>query len=398
MEDMFETHKVQTLVDKVQIDRILVVDTNTLMNYPDFSQWEITSKEKILFVLSQLNIIELEHHKEKANKSKSDDAKAKGEKARKVSRSISNLGQEGSITDGIKIDGVGWFISILAPKAEPADKIMNDWKTIAERIYPIDIKFMISTMYLFETIKNASTYLFTGDVNLHNMSMFQSIPTILFDKFPFNIKQTESLKTKAVTGEKYLTELLNNLAQVELTLGSKKRMPRAWLGTNVAQFNECILVAEGTGVINGTGFCWSLPYVNSDGLESSFWVDKAFLDFGLNEDNVLESTKEKIAERIAECAHPFAADSGVPTLQNAASLLTYFNKLQYKLNEWDNFDEEMANIENQEKFSALTYYRLAIGEGIEGSDTSWDILTEFFKLLTNTWDIGETIQATIWTD
>ena len=88
----------------------------------------------------------------------------------------------------------------------------------------------------------------------------------------------------------------------------------------------------------------------------------------------------------------------MPTLQNAASLLTYFNKLQYKLNEWDNFDEEMANIENQEKFSALTYYRLAIGEGIEGSDTSWDILTEFFKLLTNTWDIGETIQATIWTD
>ena len=64
MPEIFDLSKIKRLVEEKRPPAILIVDTNVLMNEPDFSKWE-TSIGKPIFVLPDTIMVELEYIKTK---------------------------------------------------------------------------------------------------------------------------------------------------------------------------------------------------------------------------------------------------------------------------------------------------------------------------------------------
>ena len=64
MSEIFDLSKIKRLVEEKCPPAILIVDTNVLMNEPDFSKWG-TSVGKPIFVLPYMITIELEYIRKK---------------------------------------------------------------------------------------------------------------------------------------------------------------------------------------------------------------------------------------------------------------------------------------------------------------------------------------------
>lgn len=56
MPNVFDLSKISRLVESGHPARILVMDTNILMNDPDPSNWSVTAEGQNLFVLSDRNL------------------------------------------------------------------------------------------------------------------------------------------------------------------------------------------------------------------------------------------------------------------------------------------------------------------------------------------------------
>ena len=138
MPNIFDLTKIKRLVEEKRPPAILIVDTNVLMNEPDFSKWE-TSIGKPIFVLSDTIIVELEYIKTKPEPR---------EKAIKAIKNVNNLFQQGKITDGIVIEDVGSFISIPTPKADQINPELEQLEDIVKAFH----RLMPSSFYSHESV------------------------------------------------------------------------------------------------------------------------------------------------------------------------------------------------------------------------------------------------------
>ena len=100
MSEIFDLSGLDSLVQKEKPSAVLIVDTNVLIDEPDFTKWA-TISPKPVFVMSDTTVIELEHLKN--NKRRPEDA----EKFNRVIRSYNNLATKGDITRGILIENIG---------------------------------------------------------------------------------------------------------------------------------------------------------------------------------------------------------------------------------------------------------------------------------------------------
>jgi predicted ribonuclease YlaK len=105
MPKVFDLSKIPRLVESQHPARILVVDTNILMNDTDTTNWGVTAERQNLFVLSDTLIQELEFIKQKEGSKEKAESRNKAEIAIK---GMASLLKQGTITDGIPVKA-GWF-------------------------------------------------------------------------------------------------------------------------------------------------------------------------------------------------------------------------------------------------------------------------------------------------
>ncbi len=136
MQEIFKLSKIKKLVDSENPPAIIVVDTNIIIDVPNYTQWTTTLNEPI-FVLSDLVLIELEHLKGKKRK------EGETTKYEDAIKGFNWLLEQGDIIGGIHIAEVGWFISIPSPAEDAINEALGKWESLVQVFSRSDIIFLI---------------------------------------------------------------------------------------------------------------------------------------------------------------------------------------------------------------------------------------------------------------
>jgi hypothetical protein len=413
MSTVFKIDNIKNFLEQEDVEVAFLIDTNVVMDYPEFNKWRTSLSGKVLFILTDQIPVELEHIRSRRS---STDVKAQAS-AEKAARAVNGLGQlfrKGNIQEGINIGDIGWFISVYVPKESDLTAELRELDSIANAFGPSDATEILLTKQLHETFPDLPSYFLSGDINLCNIMSVRGLPVKLSRGFPIELSSDEITRAHAkrkLNWDKELESIQKQMAkdvvEVELLLRAKRMIPGDYLKADVRWSDSQITVAEGSGSVDGLAFEWSLPFSAwdypfsriEDTEEStpspSFWIGKASLDFGYGELKLDQKTVEQIADKIAECTLPFAGSLALPCLQDTISIMKYFFYVQYMNNKlYENSEQDFkADYIEAGGFAHFgvgrVFYALACGEGTDGEDRSWDTLVDLFSILRQSWEVGE---------
>ncbi|MBI4283772.1 MAG: hypothetical protein HY663_04810 [Chloroflexi bacterium] len=393
MAEIFDLSKIKRLVEEKRYPAILIVDTNVLMNEPDFSKWGI-SVGRAIFVLPEMLHIELEHLKTKPEPTK--------EKAIKAITSVNNLFKQGKITDGIAIEGIGSFISISTPKANQLDPELEQLGDIVKAFHRSDAKFLLLTRECNQFIPNIPTLFVTSEYNLFNIMEANGIPSHMFESFPISgIEEVikDSLR-KPIDWDKELADMQvatkQNSIVVEATLTDYKSAPNF--------LDKCPpIIAEGYGTVydgnNPRSFLWTIPFYPENIISSPKSSEKTTLDPQLGYpiyldflwgDEPKQDIFDGIADRLLDCTGP-SFEEGKPTLQNPESVMERLLYFEYITRE-DVSEEALEKLrqEIEEAEGLIHYWTDWILNSEVDEDEQAACLEGFIQAVKDCWKIGRT--------
>lgn len=413
MSKAFKIDNIHKILRQQKIDVAFLIDTNVLMNCPEFHKWRTSLNGRVLFILTDLIPVELEHIRSRRSSSNVK-AQVSADKATRAAKSLTELFRKGTIQEGINIGGIGWFTSVYAPKESQLSDELAELDSVVKAFGPTDVKEILLTKQLNEAFPDLLSYFLSAEYNLCNTMSTRGLPAKVFRQFPIELSSDEITELQAkrkLDWDKELESIQEQMAkdvvEVELLLRAKRMIPADHLKSAPKWPDSRVILAEGSGNVGGVAFEWSLPFsawdypfwTMEDTEEStpcpSLWVAKASLDFGANQLKPNQRMVEQIASRIAEATLPFAASLGLPCLQDTISIMKYFFYVQYSINKLYANSEQDFRVDYIEAggFASFgvgrIFYALACGEGIEGEDKSWDTLLDLFRILTQAWKIGE---------
>lgn len=413
MSTAFKIDNIQKILEQEKIDVAFLIDTNVLMNYPGFNSWRTSLNERVLFILTDLIPVELEHIRSRRGSSNVK-AQASADKASRAARSLTELFSKGTIQEGINIGGIGWFISVYAPKESQLSAELAELDSVVKAFGPTDVKEILLTKQLNETFPDLLSYFLSAESNLCNIMSARGLPAKVFRQFPIELNNDEISGIRAkrkLNWDKELESIQKQMAkdviEIELLLRGKRMIPGDYLKSDLRWPDSPITLAEGSGSVSGVAFEWSLPFsawdypfwrvedTEESSPSPSFWIGKASLDFGVNQLKLDQRILDQIASRIAEATLPFAGSLGLPCLQDTISIMKYFFYIQYGINKLYANSEQDFRADYIEAGGFVSFgvgrifYALACGEGIDGEDKSWDTLVDLFRILTQSWQVGE---------
>lgn len=173
MKEIFNLSNIRKLVESNHPSSIIVIDTNIIMNTPDFHQWktDVKDENQPIFVLSDLILIELQSIKGKKNKDKES-----VQTAREANKSWARLTEQGDIANGIRIAEVGWFISIPSPNSTAIRNALVELDEMEHVYGPRDTKFIILTRELIKLMPDEMILFATNDISLFNIAEANQVP------------------------------------------------------------------------------------------------------------------------------------------------------------------------------------------------------------------------------
>ena len=389
MPEIFDLSKIKKLVEEKRPPAILIVDTNVLMNEPDFSKWG-TSIGKPIFVLSDMIIIELEYIKAKPEKR---------EKAIKAIKSVNILFKRGKIADGIFIEDVGYFISTPTPKADQLNPELAQLDDIVKAFKRSDTKFLLLTRECDQFIPNIPALFLTGEYNLFHIMQANGIPSYMFEGFPMSGIEEIIKKSliKPIDWDKELADMQvttkQNSIVVEATLISYGSAPK-WLGKG------SLVIAEGYGVVydgsKNRSFLWTIPFyprniisIPKSSEENTLDLPSIYLDF-LGEEDFDQNLFDGIADRLLDCASlNFEEDK--PTLQNPESIMEMLIYFEYIFREGMSEGAlEKLRQEIEESEGLIHYWTDWILHLGNGEEEQTACLEGFIQAVKDCWKIGQT--------
>ena len=273
MQEIFNLSKIKKLADSKHPPAIIVVDTNIIMDTPDFRQWKTMVSEPI-FVLSDVVIIELEHIKGR-RKQEVESVKSAEEAIKKFNWLL----DQGDITEGILLAEIGLFISIPSPAEDAINEALSKLGALVEAFKRSDSKFLILTRELSELMPDNTVVFYTRDFNLYNIAVTNGFPACRFEGFPMaGIERwIEKKKPELLDWDTVLTDMQQDTEDkstvVEFTLISKELVrdmePPMCRYMDIKEIPPMLekldyIVAKGYGCIHFSDdpihFLWSLPY------------------------------------------------------------------------------------------------------------------------------------------
>ena len=399
MLNVFDLSKISRLVESQHPARILVMDTNILMNDPDPTNWSVKADGRNLFVLSDTLILELEFIRRKEGSKERAESR---DKAKTASKSLESLYNQGNISEGIPVKA-GWFIGVPHPKKDELDRELQQIEDIEKVFKRSDTKLLLLTRECHQLFQSTPVTLLTGDRNLFLEIQMQGIPCHSCTGFPIERLKEAAATTKPVDWDRELAEMQSKIAEnsvvVEATLTAQRVAP-PWLMllTGTKRF----MIAEGRGVMragnNVRPFLWTIPFYpqtldprSSDDNEGLTDLPSIHLDF-FGEDNFEQDLFDAIADRLLDCTN-LSFEEGTPTLQSPEfimEMLLYFEYIAEYLDE-QGISGALAEMRQEiEESEGLIHYWTDWILNKEDEDERYSCLEGFIEALNECWKIGQT--------
>lgn len=401
MPNVFDLSKISRLVDTQHPARILVVDTNIVMNDPNLDVWNVKADGRSLFVLSDTVVLELASLRQKKG---SKDRLDSSHKADIASKSLASIFGQGSVTEGIPV-GAGWIVCVPSPKKDQLDPEIDQLKDIVDVFKRSDTKLLLLTRECHQLFESTPVTLLTGDRDLFNIVQAQGIPCHLCSGFPIEGLEEAAATATPVDWDKELGEIEAKIAKnsvvVEATLTARRSAP-PWLALSMS--TKRLTIAEGHGVVRlgkeVHSFLWTIPFYRqtlepraSDDIEEVTNLLPIHLDF-FGDDTFDQDLFDGIADRLLDCTN-LTLEEGEPTLQSPQSVMEMLLYFEYLLREGAS-EGVLERLRQEIKES----------EGLKNYWTDWIIFIDsrderraclegLIGALNNCWEIGETYTFSI---
>lgn len=401
MPNVFDLSKISRLVESQHPARILVMDTNILMNDPDPGNWSVTAEGQTLFVLSDTLIQELEFIRRKEGSKEKAESRDKAEISIK---SLASLFKQGTITKGIPVKA-GWVIGVPSPKKDELDPELEQLEDIVRAFKRSDTKLLLLTRECHQLFKSTPVTLLTGESNLFLGVQMQGVPCHLCTGFPIEGLKEAPAITKPVDWDQVLGEIQRDTKQkavvVEATLTAKRVAP-PWLMllTETKRF----IIAEGHGVMRVGNkvrpFLWTISFYPQtigprlpDNNEDKIDLPSIYLDF-FGEEDFGQDLFDAIADRLFDCIN-LSLEENTPTLQSPESIMEILLYLEY-LNRKGMSENALERLRREIKESeGLIHYWADWILDTEDEDERYACLEMFIEALNNCWKIGQTCTFSI---
>lgn len=329
MSNIFDLAKVSKLVDSVRPRRILVFDTNVVMDSPDSDQWTVEAGGESLFILSDTVFQELQIHQRQGGKEKD----GSPEKAARSVDALVALCRGGRIADGIQVRD-GWVVSVPSPRKNDLQPELEQLCDIVNAFGRWDTKLLLLTRECHRLFQSTPVTMVTKERDLFVQVEGEGVPCYLWTGFPIEGLREASAIDKPVDWDGLLEEVNTGTRQksvvVEATLTGARAAPE-W--TALLSGTKKFTIAEGRGVLRMDNevkpFTWAVPYYqltiesdlanNTEDNEGLVDVPLVHLDF-FGQDSFDQDLFDQIADRLMICAQ-LSFDEGRPTLQSPRSVM-----------------------------------------------------------------------------
>ena len=282
MSEIFDFTKIRKLVEKNHSEAIIIVDTNVVMNNPDFSKWQTDLKEPI-FVIPNIVVDELKDIIDNPKKNKEDRAKAKT-----ADDAYLNLMKDGVISEGIPKKNVGWLISLPSPTKSYWFQAFNEplftgkYDFERDTIGKVDAKLLITYSKCRSYFRNVKNFLITSDKRMARVGNVTGrrilytawlhdspVPKGQEHSFPFDFKgflmrSYDILKT----ADDILEDTKGKGIKVDLTMLGKRYDPGWQIIDEEGKLHVTgVVLIDGDGVIHLSDnhdvyFRWRLPQLS----------------------------------------------------------------------------------------------------------------------------------------
>lgn len=395
MSNVFDLSKISHLVESQHPARILVVDTNVIMNDPNLNNWSVEVGGQSLFVLSSTVVLELASIRQKKG---SKERLESSHRANIASKSLASLFEQGSIIEGLPVES-GWVVCVPSPKKDELDPELDQLKDIMDVLKRSDTKLLLLTRECHQLFRSTPVTLLTGDRDLYNTVQAQGVPCHLSSSFPIKGLKEAAAITTPVDWDKELAEIQAKIAKssivVEATLTSQKSAA-PWL--MLLTGTKRLIIAEGRGVMRMGNqvrpFLWKIPFYpqtigprSSDGKEGLTDLSPIHLDF-FGEDDFEQDLFDAIADRLLDCTN-LGFEEGRPTLQSPQSTMEMLLYFEYLLREGVSKQAlDKLRQEIKESEGLINYWTDWILD-TEDEDERYACLEGLIEALNNCWKIGQ---------
>jgi hypothetical protein len=339
-------------------------------------------------------------------------------------KNIRDLLKQGTITDGIHVENVGWFISVSGPNTNVLHAELEQLDSVVKAFHEMDATFLLMARDINTAITNVLTFVLSGDNNFSNTLEFRGIHSFQATSFPLVGFEEVVRKTafNKIDWDEKLKEIQldvkNKSIEMYLTLKSKSTVP-AWTKQFIGDNNDkSIVLAAGYGTLRRAdiadiNFLWEIPYKkyvlkkdqnnsstqsnNVTGVFNQNYLSSANLDFLGKQEQIPVVWMKGLIAKIKDCVNPCPSDF-LPTLQSPTSVIQMSILLESLSRLTDSGTDITPDIVNEIKNS--------IGSAGYGGLVDYcmdDILVDFpdggarnvfisFLLgsVNNCWEIGET--------
>jgi hypothetical protein len=401
MPNLYDLSKISEVIRNKNITRILVVDTNVVMNNPELDNWEIASMGSNLFILSDLVIQELEHIKQKKG---SPENLESSNKARKAISNIIKTFSLGDVTCGIPIKS-GWVISVRSPRKDDINPELEQLEDVVSAFKRSDAKLLLLTRECYQTFQSIPVILLTGDGNFSNQVKMHGVPCHIVYSFPIQVLSESNALTHPIDWKRIIDGMETNAKEiaivVEATLLEQKLSP-SW--TKLVNYGQRYIIAEGTGVVRGDNFVrpfiWTTRFYPqtlekrlSDDDKYSVDMPSIYLDF-FGEDDFDQDVFDAIADKLLDCTTIQFAE-GIPTLQSPKSIMEILILMEYLHNVGITPDAKENLLKDIVESGSLVNYWSEWILNTEDTDEKFACLQGFVEALNECWEIGQTYKFSI---
>lgn len=401
MSSLFDLVRMSKLVEAKNPVRILIVDTNVVMNNPDLKTWSIEVPGADLFVLSDTIVQELEYIKQKKG---TPEKLESSKKAKLAINNIIKLLSQGDIADGIPIDS-GWIIGVPSPRKDDINPELEQLEDVVSAFKRADAKLLLLTRECHQTFQSLPVTLLTGDGNFSNQVKIQGVPCHLVYSFPIEELKEANALSQPIDWKQVIDGVDTNTKEMALTVEATliaQRLAPKWI--DLVTGTKRFMIAEGSGTVCADNyvrpFIWTtlfypqtLEKQSSDDNEGLTELPSIHLDF-FGKDDFEQELFDAIADRLIDCTS-INFEEGTPTLQSPQSIMEILIYMEYLYKKGAS-PNALERLKNEIKESeGLIHYWTDWILNTQDPDDQISCLEGFIEALNECWKIGQTYTFSI---
>ncbi len=322
-------------VEHLEPQAILLLDTNTVMDYPQFVSHKIAAPGPFLLVVPQVvdnELLSLTFNNDPEKK----ETKQRASRARKY---LGKLYERGNAADGIGVGNDRWVMTVSAPRPAAPENTPIEEDQIWRYLGQVDAALLRLADACAEDISDTRTVLVTKDRNLAHTARSRGIAVFSLPK----------LRSREALGELLGDDSSSGVADIEADVASlfdtdKKQPVTISMTLEELGSNGDNLIAQGTGRLTFSReshpFRWTYLYKNAENIEDiGSLFDMIGNAGGMPVENLdfMGGSEERIPEQVRRFACSMLESAGWADLDLTINATLIWSEILDGAIEWDHF-------------------------------------------------------------